>query len=59
MASRKRSAPGSPEMVYYAKKSKPPPVLEDRVLLNERLEELEEGEDAEIQLKLLLILIFL
>ena len=52
MASRKRSASGSPGIVY-AKKSKPAPLpCENRVLLNERMEELEEGEDAEIQLKL-------
>ena len=51
MASRKRSASGSPGIVY-AKKSKPAPLPENRVLLNERMEELEEGEDAEIQLKL-------
>ena len=53
MASRKRkSSPGSPEIVY-AKKSKPAPLpCENRVLLNERMEELEEGEDTEIQLKL-------
>ena len=52
MASRKRSASGSPGIVY-AKKSKPAPLpCENRVLLNERMEELEEGEDTEIQLKL-------